>query len=90
MQQIPCKMTDSSSKLLQIRGKWYQERKPKKNPRTILNPKKWVSKGVSQLDGISPMTSQNPPRMALNPWIDRCIFAEDVAVPNMCNFPWVP
>ena len=65
-------------------------KKAKKNPRTILNPKKWVSKGVSQLDGISPMTSQNPPRMALNPWIDRCIFAEDVAVPNMCNFPWVP
>ena len=25
-------MTDSSSKLLQIQGKWYQERKPTKNP----------------------------------------------------------
>ena len=46
MLQIPCKMTDSSSKLLQIQGKWYQERKPNKNPKpepkkdpkTILNP----------------------------------------------------
>ena len=33
MQQIPCKMTGSSSKLLQIQGKWYQERKPNKNPK---------------------------------------------------------
>ena len=46
MQQIPCKMTGSSSKLLQIQGKWYRERKPKKdpkpeakkNPKTILHP----------------------------------------------------
>ena len=30
--QIPCsKMAGSSSKLLQIQGKWYWERKPKKN-----------------------------------------------------------
>ena len=43
---IPCKMTGSSSKLLQIQGKWYRERKPKKNPtpeakknrKTILHP----------------------------------------------------
>jgi hypothetical protein len=33
IQQIPCKMTDSSSKLLQAQGKWYQERKPNKNPK---------------------------------------------------------
>ena len=37
-------MTGSSSKLLQIQGKWYQERKPKqiqnrkKIPKTILHP----------------------------------------------------
>jgi len=39
-------MTGSSSKLLQIQGKWYRERKPnknpkpeaKKNPKTILHP----------------------------------------------------
>jgi hypothetical protein len=39
-------MTDSSSKLLQIQGKWYQERKqqkktkpePKEKIKTILNP----------------------------------------------------
>ena len=30
-------MTDSSSNLLQIQGKWYQERKPKKNPKPFLN-----------------------------------------------------
>jgi hypothetical protein len=40
-------MTGSSSKLLQIQGKWYQERKPNKNPepeakKTILHPiKTW-------------------------------------------------
>ena len=28
-----CKMTGSSSKLLQIQGKWYRERKPTKNPK---------------------------------------------------------
>jgi hypothetical protein len=33
MQQIPCKTTGSSSKLLQIQGKWYRERKPNKNPK---------------------------------------------------------
>ena len=47
IQQIPRKMTDSSSKLLQAQGKWYQERKKakqksktwaKRNPKTILNP----------------------------------------------------
>ena len=32
MQQIPCKMTGSTSKLLQIQGKLYQERTPK-NPK---------------------------------------------------------
>jgi hypothetical protein len=39
-------MTDSSSKLLQIQGRWYQEKKPtknpkpepKQNPKTILHP----------------------------------------------------
>jgi len=39
-------MTGSSSKLLQVQGKWYQERKHKKkqkpeqkrNPKTILHP----------------------------------------------------
>jgi hypothetical protein len=33
MWQIPCKMTGSCSKRLQIQGKWYRERKPKKNPK---------------------------------------------------------
>ena len=33
MLQIPCKMTGSSSKLLQIQGKWYQERMQKKKLR---------------------------------------------------------
>jgi hypothetical protein len=34
-------MTGSSSKLLQIQGKWYRERKPKKNPKpeAKTNPK---------------------------------------------------
>jgi hypothetical protein len=30
--QIPCKMTGFNSKLLQIQGKWYQERNQKKKP----------------------------------------------------------
>ena len=33
MWQIPCKMTNSSSKPLQTLGKWYQPRNPKKNPK---------------------------------------------------------
>ena len=33
MCQIPCKMTNSSSKPLQTLGKWYQPRNPKKNPK---------------------------------------------------------
>ena len=31
--QIQCKMTGSSSKLLQIQSKWYRERKPEKDPK---------------------------------------------------------
>ena len=46
MWQIPCKMTNSSSKPLQTLGKWYQPRNPKKipkpvqkkNPKTISHP----------------------------------------------------
>ena len=30
---IPCKVTGSSSKLLQIRCKWHKERNPKRNPK---------------------------------------------------------
>jgi hypothetical protein len=33
MWQIPCKMTNSSSKPLPTLGKWYQPRKPKKIPK---------------------------------------------------------
>jgi len=33
MWQIPCKMTNSSSKPLQTLGKWYQPRSPKKIPK---------------------------------------------------------
>ena len=33
MWQIPCKMTNSSSKPLQTLGKWYQPRNQKKNPK---------------------------------------------------------
>ena len=33
MWQIPCKMTNSSSKPLQTLGKWYQPRNPKKIPK---------------------------------------------------------
>jgi len=33
MLQIPCKMTNSSSKPLQTLGKWYQPRNAKKNPK---------------------------------------------------------
>jgi hypothetical protein len=33
MSQIPCKMTNSSSKPLQTLGKWYQPRNQKKNPK---------------------------------------------------------
>ena len=33
MWQIPCKMTNSSSKPWQTLGKWYQPRNPKKNPK---------------------------------------------------------
>ena len=33
MWQIPCKMTNSSSKPLQTLGKWYQPRNPKNNPK---------------------------------------------------------
>ena len=33
MWQIPCKMTNSSSKPLQTLGKWHQPRNPKKNPK---------------------------------------------------------
>ena len=40
-------MTDSSSKLLQIQGKWHQERKPNKNPKP---EKKW-SENYSAPDG---------------------------------------
>ena len=36
MWQIPCKMTNSSSKPLQTLGKWYQPRNPKKNPKPAL------------------------------------------------------
>ena len=41
MWQIPCKMTNSSSKPLQTLGKWYQPRNPKKNPKPAQkkNPK---------------------------------------------------
>ena len=41
MWQIPCKMTNSSSKTLQTLGKWYQPRNPKKNPKPAQkkNPK---------------------------------------------------
>ena len=41
MWQIPCKMTNSSSKPLQTLGKWYQPRNPKKNPKPVQkkNPK---------------------------------------------------
>ena len=35
MWQIPCKMTNSSSKPLQTLGKWYQPRNPKKNPKPV-------------------------------------------------------
>ena len=45
MWQIPCKMTNSSSKPLQTLGKWYQPRNPKKilnllkkTPKTISHP----------------------------------------------------
>ena len=38
-------MTDCSSKLLQIQGKWYQERKPKIIPKPEL-PKKKISKPI--------------------------------------------
>ena len=38
MWQIPCKMTNSSSKPLQTLGKWYQPRNPQKNPKPV--PKK--------------------------------------------------
>jgi hypothetical protein len=41
MWQIPCKMTNSSSKPLQTLGKWHQPRNPKKNPKPAQkkNPK---------------------------------------------------
>jgi hypothetical protein len=37
MQQIRCKMTGSSSKLLQIQGKWHPERNLKKIPHMTKN-----------------------------------------------------
>jgi hypothetical protein len=47
--QIPCKMTGFNSKLLQIQGKWYQERNQKhrpkpyqKKPQTILHPLEYI------------------------------------------------
>ena len=39
MWQIPCKMTNSSSKPLQTLGKWYQPRNPKKNPKPVQKKK---------------------------------------------------
>ena len=35
MLQIPCKMTNLSSKPLRTLGKWYQPRNPKKNPKPV-------------------------------------------------------
>jgi hypothetical protein len=41
-------MTGSSSKLLQIHGKWYRERKPKKNPKPEAKKKKKHPKTILQ------------------------------------------
>jgi hypothetical protein len=45
-------MTDSSSKLLQIQGSWYQERKPTKIPKP--EPKKQITILHPFFQGIEP------------------------------------
>ena len=54
-------MTDSSSKLLQIQGKWYQERKPPKKSKTRAKKKKSnnysepvLKRGYPQFSSILP------------------------------------
>ena len=60
MRQIPCKMTNSSSKPLQTLGKWYQPRNPKKipkpaqkkNPKTISHPFFFVMNLTTNFDNF--------------------------------------
>ena len=53
MWQIPCKMTNSSSKPLQTLGKWYQPRNPKKIPKPA---QKKIPKTISH-----PFQKSQPP-----------------------------
>jgi hypothetical protein len=65
-------MTDSSSKLLRIHGRWYQERKPTKNPKpepkktpkTILHPFQWRLKQLFPY--ILPTLCLHPTRAGTN------------------------
>ena len=62
MWQIPCKMTNSSSKPLQTLGKWYQPRNPKKNPKPAekKNPKT-ISHPYQNGDRGMEVPPTNPP-----------------------------
>ena len=56
MWQIPCKMTNSSSKPLQTLGKWHQPRNPKKNPKPA---QKKIPKTISHPQKNDPRRSHN-------------------------------